>query len=460
MPSGRAFAKRCLVIAGIVSLLAIATLPLLAAPPAAGGLWTQTTETGFLRGTWSNVEVLPGGDIQLSSNKTWSKEGLVMDLGPPSSPDNSGARAASVMKDGTTYRMWYTGYDGARLRGLYATSSDGLIWTRRGVAINVLTAPYNFDLIAGTSVIKEGSTYRMWFSGGYWGGGPFGELWARIYYAESTDAVSWTIRGVAFDLSPPGSWDDHGLELPSVAHVGTGLYYLYYIGWTGGPVVRTGVATSTDGLTFSRPINTPFVDTGTPGGWESVSTGTAATLPGTPFRTWYTGTDGPRARLGLATSPDGIRATKFPLNPVLTEGPPGALDDVGVTEPALLVNGTNVLLYHTMLDGVALRIGLARETQSFASTGWYDSAVFDSGSDGTTWTMLNANGTVDPSSVLVLRTRSGNVPTPDASWSPLSPQATIGVSSITSPRSRFLQVHVEFATANPATSPVLHEFSV
>ena len=190
MPSGRAFAKRCLVIAGIVSLLAIATLPLLAAPPAAGGLWTQTTETDFLRGTWSNVEVLPGGDIQLSSNKTWSKEGLVMDLGPPSSPDNSGARAASVMKDGTTYRMWYTGYDGARLRGLYATSSDGLIWTRRGVAINVLTAPYNFDLIAGTSVIKEGSTYRMWFSGGYWSGGPFGELWARIYYAESTDAVS------------------------------------------------------------------------------------------------------------------------------------------------------------------------------------------------------------------------------------------------------------------------------
>src|SRR5438093_9405582 len=59
----------------------------------------------------------------------WERLGLVVDLGPPGSYDSAGALNPFVLKDGGTYRMWYRGSDGMRNRILYATSSDGLVWT-------------------------------------------------------------------------------------------------------------------------------------------------------------------------------------------------------------------------------------------------------------------------------------------------------------------------------------------
>ena len=441
-------------------ILLISGLAVFFAPVASGITWTQTTQADFLRGTGSNIEVLASGGLQLSSNNTWSKMGVVLDLGPPPSPDSAGTRAASVIKDGVVYRMWYTGSDGGRLRGLYATSSDGLIWARQGTTINVGILPENFDLIAGTSVMKEGSTYRMWFGGGFWGGGPFGELWARIYHATSTDGASWTIQGVVLDLGTAGSWDDHGLEFPSVTRDASGTYYMYYLGWTTGAVTRTGVATSTDGINFVRPIPRPVVDVGQAWEWDRLLTTSAAALPGAPWRIWYSGGDGTRNRIGLATSVDGITVSKSRSNPVLVEGAPGSLDAVGVGEPAILLDGTNLFLYHTMLDGVSMRIGLAREVRVFASSGWFESAILDSGGLGSVWRTLSANATVNLFSVVTLRTRSGDTAAPDASWSPWSAPISGGTSPISSPRGRYLQVRVEFSSASSSYTPVLDDFSV
>src|SRR3972149_4996736 len=37
----------------------------------------------------------------------------------------------SGIKDGATYKMWYTGYDGTSINRIYyATSSNGLEWTK------------------------------------------------------------------------------------------------------------------------------------------------------------------------------------------------------------------------------------------------------------------------------------------------------------------------------------------
>src|SRR5438128_255347 len=170
--------RRLIVCIVWVAILGPSVLAVFSAPVASGLTWTQTTQTDFLRGSRANIEILSSGAIQLSSNTSWSKAGVVLDLGTPPSSDSSQTRAASV--------------------------------------------------------IKDGSTYRMWFSGGYWGGGPFGELWARIYSATSTDGASWGIQGVVLDLGAAGSWDDHGLEFPSVTRDASGTYYMYYLGWTAG----------------------------------------------------------------------------------------------------------------------------------------------------------------------------------------------------------------------------------
>ena len=194
--------------------------------------------------------------------------------------------------------------------------------------------------------------------------------------------------------------------------------------------------------------------------WDRVSTGAATALPGAPWRTWYSGADGARNRIGLATSPDGVTMTKSLSNPVLVEGAAGSLDSNGVAEPAILVDGSNLLLYHTMSDGVSLRIGLAREARVYASSGWFESAVLDSGAPGSVWRTLSANATVNLLSIVTLRTRSGDTGAPDASWSPWSAPIAGGSSPISSPRGRYLQVRVDLSSVSSSYTPVLDDFSV
>ncbi|MBI2437348.1 MAG: hypothetical protein HYV36_00835 [Lentisphaerae bacterium] len=94
-----------------------------------------------------------------------------------------------MIKDGATYKMWYTGSDGTNARIYYATSSDGLTWTKYNNAIptNSNTNSTDGRIPLGTagkgdvshagypSVIKVGYTYYMWYSGN-------ATVW-RIYHA-------------------------------------------------------------------------------------------------------------------------------------------------------------------------------------------------------------------------------------------------------------------------------------
>src|SRR3990172_7128570 len=76
-----------------------------------------------------------------------------------------------ILREGDTYHMWFTGYDGTRpgLKMLgYATSADGLRWTRyRGNPI------YREHWVEDVMVLKEGDTYYMVSEGD---GGAYPEL--------------------------------------------------------------------------------------------------------------------------------------------------------------------------------------------------------------------------------------------------------------------------------------------
>ena len=441
---------------GLMVLLALTLVMGVAmSQPAQGLAWTQTSTVDFQAGRWSNIEVLPTGDLQLAATPAWSKTGMVLDV-TPGSYDSESAMNQFVMKDGTTYRMWYRGSDGSRIRILYATSTDGVSWTKRGIAINVLVAPYFFDSVSGQAVMKEGSTYKMWFGGGFWVG-PFG-LSGRIYYATSTDAVSWTIAGVALDMGPTGSWDAGIAGFPTVTKDAGGTYWMYYSGWDG-TTTRLGVATSTDGVTFTKSTANPVVGRGPLGSWEDKGLNMPFVETAPPRILWYSAS-GTKNRAGYATSTDGVVWTKAAENPVLKEGPAGSWDNGGAYAPSLLSDGAAEWMYYTGSDGTANRIGRARQVPDYTSSGWYESAVLDTGSWGSVWNSLSANATVAAQTQLSLRTRTGDVPAPDASWSPWSAPVPPGTSPIASPRARYLQVRADFATSNSTLTPVLHEFTV
>ena len=428
--------------------------------PARGLSWTQTTEADFLAGQRVNLDVRPTGDLVLSQvSTTWSREGIVLDLGAPGSADSVYARMPSVLKDGAIYKMWYSGYDGDRNRILYADSPDGVTWTRRGVVIDVLQSPWNFDSVALPAVLKEGGTYKMWFSGGFW----TDPVTADNYYAESADGVTWNILGVALGRAAAGTWDDTQVTSPNVYRDPGGRYWMFYGGWDGTPGgfdIRIGLATSTNGRTFTRTGVDPILGLGPTGSWDDAFLVAPFVVPGSPWRMWYTGTDGTNQRLGLATASGPYNWTKSPGNPDFVLGPPSSWDDQSVAAAAILIDGTETYLYYTGGDGADYRIGRARLTPGYAASGSFESQLLDSGSPGSVWRLLSANATVNLFSLVSVQTRTGDTASPDASWSPWSSPVSPGPSPITSPRARYFQVRVEMSTASPVYSPVFTDFTV
>ena len=88
----------------------------------------------------------------------------------------------SVVKDGSTYKMWYLSLDGEI--GL-ATSPDGVSWTK--YADNpVLSEGWDGVEIKNHTVITDSGSFKMWLNSGT--GASLG-----IGYAESTDGISWTM---------------------------------------------------------------------------------------------------------------------------------------------------------------------------------------------------------------------------------------------------------------------------
>lgn len=161
---------------------------------------------------------------------------------------------AMVIKDEGMYKMWYAGTDlnGTERIG-YATSTDGITW--RKDANNPVLEPepgtWEGGGVFGPYVIKEGHTYKMWYSA--WveavGGG--------IGYATSPDGINWIKSGEnpVLKQGGPGSWDQGFIALPVVI-VDRGKYLMWFVGEAGftprTAFAQTGFAMSDDGIHWKR----------------------------------------------------------------------------------------------------------------------------------------------------------------------------------------------------------------
>ncbi len=210
-----------------------------------------------------------------SDGVTWDKHGAV--LGPGAPPEDGGVHHPFVMKNDTGYTMWYSGWDGARYRIFHATSPDGLSWTRKGLAIDV-GGPYDGALAYSPFVLLKG-TYTMWYSG-------YDGTHLRVLYATSADGVSWTKRGVALDLGPPGSGDAYHAYAAWLLKEGGG-YHMWYMGRaTAGDHDRIYYATSPDAVNWTR--RGMVLESNATGdlhgniGFQSV-----VHRPGRPYQMWY-----------------------------------------------------------------------------------------------------------------------------------------------------------------------------
>ena len=270
---------------------------------------------------------------------TWVKWGSpgapmpVLEHGPAGSADSFSAADPTVLKDGSTWKMWYTGDDSSKKRVAYATSAEGVTWAKGGKVIAPedpgVSANIEFGAFAPT-VWKTATGYSMLLTGRKLVGG--GVFQTKVMNSSSADGVSWS--GPSPALNPSGSdtnFDFSNLNSPELLQDpgAPAPYKLYYSGNTldasGNFHTRIGLATSNDGNSFNKvngsQTGDAVLDVGALGsafdGRQASGLSVAAPFGATPKLVgFYWGTRGSdfKPRLGEATSSDGTTWTKVPVS--------------------------------------------------------------------------------------------------------------------------------------------------
>ena len=210
-----------------------------------------------------------------------------------------------ILKDGETWHLWYTGYDGTRegVKHLgYATSKDGLRWRR-----HPKNPIYRKHWVEDMMVVKRGKTFYMFAEGK-------GDI---AHLLKSRDGVTWTRVGPLDIRQANGKPISKGPRGTPTAYFEKGTWYLFYERFDKG----VWLATSRDMKVWTNVSDKPVLSPG-PGKYDRLMIAMNQVIKhkgryyaffhgsGTPTkpRLWTT---------NVAVSRDLVRWTKYGGNPLL-----------------------------------------------------------------------------------------------------------------------------------------------
>lgn len=212
-----------------------------------------------------------------------------------------------ILREGRTYHLWYTGYDGTR-EGLkmlgYATSPDGLSWTRR--PDNPI---YQDHWVEDMMVVKRGGTYYMFAEGRN----------DEAHLLASEDRVHWTRQGPLDVRTTNGEPLSAGPYGTPTAWFEGGRWYLFYERRDAG----VWLATSEDMKVWTNVQDDPVLVPG-PGEYDRqlIALNQIVKHRGR-YYAYYHGTGTPESprqwTTNVATSTDLVHWKKYPKNPLLGE---------------------------------------------------------------------------------------------------------------------------------------------
>ena len=163
----------------------------------------------------------------------------------------------------------------------------------------------------------------------------------------------------------PGEWDDGGHWLSHVVFDGS-IYHMWFTGIEAdGDWWDLGHATSADGVAWTMDPENPVLIHGEFGEWDDWGiTDVAVVYDGTLFHMWYGAFHHDlTAQGGYATSPDGTVWTKYENNPVLTPGPPGSSYANSLGPSSVISDGGTYRMWCPGMDaGGIVRIGYAESS--------------------------------------------------------------------------------------------------
>lgn len=244
-------------------------------------------------------------------------------------------------------------------------------WQRQSTSPVLAPSTSGWDnfSLASPSVIKVGSTYMM-----YYGGEDQTTHLRQIGLATSTDGLTWT-RNPNPVLTPgaPGSFDSLEVQYPSVVYDGS-TYHMWYMG-TNQSCNYIGAATSSDGVTWTK--HSGSIDLGNCNTFgQNYAPGPVIYNNGT-FTMWYWAPE--RVNIGTATSSDGITWTDNGL----VSFDSAFATNITIDRPSIVQDGGTYRMWFGMTNSI---------TNSTGSNIYRTNIGYATSTDGVNWTGYDDTG--------------------------------------------------------------------
>lgn len=273
-----------------------------------------------------NVATQLGGDISGSARgagDAFGGENIGGTLTGYVKPSGGSWTAYGATRTDTTYG---TGYIGFTVTANNGTADDFGGGTVGGVTPPTTTGPF----IGLYNYFRSGHSDTSY----------------QIGVATSTDGITWT-RGTEPTIPVGTGWELGNTVQPSVVTNGAGQLWCFYTGDDGGSNSAIGMATSQDGITWTKYASNPVISPtlgfeGTQCYIPCVLYDTAETDAAKRFKLWYAAAGG--AAIGYASSPDGITWTKK-ATAVLAPTGSGWEQSLVSPQGIVLLGGTYYLYY-------------------------------------------------------------------------------------------------------------------
>jgi len=310
------------------------------------------------------------------SQTQWTKyaNNAVLTKGPEKW-DNVAIGQPTCLFENDTIKMWYAGVGSdMKARICYAYSIDGIMWTKNPEPVMDVGEPGEWDRgwLDTPEIIKDESGYKLFYYGDtVW---QFSAISSAMGLAYSDDGINWTREATnpVFTKGNPGDWDGTWVESPAVLYDHeTGKYSMWYNGMdTNSWKVQIGLATSDDGINWSRYSGNPVITNGSSGSYDDIWLGTPAVLyKYDHYEMWYAATSSASynpvlakfdtVSICFAISYDGISWDKNTANPLFnTFTPPydSLIDEGGPWAPDAIFddNSNEYKMWYEAVGGLSL----------------------------------------------------------------------------------------------------------
>lgn len=261
-----------------------------------------------------------------------------------------------VMLDNTMFRMWFSWR--AKHGIAYSESHDGINWSRPELVLSVDPEQKGQTAVNRCTVIRRDNQYHMWFTGQ-------SKTASYIYYATSPDGLQWTRLQSDPVIFPDQPWEKTSVMCPDViVDKKTGQLRLYYSAGEQYEPDGIGLATSADGITWQKSPTAIF--TSDPNhSWEraKVTACNVHYLNGWYYMFYVGFSNVNHASICIARSRNGFdQWERLPSNPILT--PPSRLnffewDRDAIYKPAAVMTEKGWIIFFNARRRHIEQIGMA-----------------------------------------------------------------------------------------------------